>query len=104
MKKIMMMVAVMAFMMVGMNNAKAEEAMAEAGEVVHVQALGLVCDFCARALEKVFMDTEKVDQVAVNLDESRIDITMKKGEHFDDEKITEMIVDSGYNVEGITRQ
>lgn len=102
MKKIIMMMALIAFMTIGAPHAKAQES--ATGEVVHVQALGLVCDFCARALEKVFMDTEKVHDVKVNLDESRIDIVMIKGEHFDDEKITEMIVDSGYNVEGISRK
>jgi hypothetical protein len=50
-----------------------------AGEVVHVKVLGLVCDFCAKAIDKVFMGTGKVESTNVDLDNAMVTINMKDG-------------------------
>ena len=71
--------------------------------IVKVDIYGLVCDFCARALEKVFGKEEAVDNIDVNLDEKIITIHIKQGYHIDNELIHQYIVDSGYNVETIHR-
>lgn len=71
------------------------------GETVHVKTLGLVCDFCAQAVQKTFMKTEKVDAVTVDLDKALITIIMKNGAVFDDDTIRKTMVDAGYNVESI---
>ncbi len=68
---------------------------------VHVSVNGLVCDFCARALEKVFGKQEAVNDIDVNLDNKIITIDFKDGQSLDDETITQLINDSGYNVESI---
>jgi len=70
---------------------------------VHVSVNGLVCDFCARALEKVFSKEEAVKVIDVNLDTKMITITFNEGQNLDDERITTLITDAGYNVEGIHR-
>lgn len=69
-----------------------------------VQVNGLVCDFCARALEKVFGKQEAVSDIDVNLDTKIITINFKDGQSLDDEAITALIKDSGYNVEAITHE
>ena len=81
----------------------AAEAAAYQGEVVHVSVNGLVCDFCARALEKVLGKQEAVSDIDVNLDDKLITINFNEGQTLDDETITQLIKDSGYNVEGIHR-
>lgn len=74
------------------------------GETVHIKVLGLVCDYCAQAVNKVFMGTEKTESVDVDLDKALITLTMKKGAVFSDEEIKKFITDSGYALEGIHHQ
>ena len=69
-----------------------------------VSVNGLVCDFCARALEKVFSRQEAVNDIAVDLDSKIITVNFKEGQSLDDDRITELVTDSGYNVEEITRE
>lgn len=71
------------------------------GGTIYVDVNGLVCDFCARALEKVFGKEEAVDNIHVDLDTKVITIHFKEGKNLDDEAITGLIQDSGYNVEKI---
>lgn len=68
---------------------------------VHVNVNGLVCDFCARALEKVFGKQNAVNDIDVNLDTKIITIDFKDGQTLDDTTITQLITDSGYNVDSI---
>lgn len=68
---------------------------------VQVHVNGLVCDFCARALEKVFGKEEAVNNIDVNLDTKIITITFNQKQSLSDERITTLITDSGYNVQDI---
>lgn len=67
-----------------------------------VSVNGLVCDFCARALEKVFGQEEEVSSIDVNLDTKVITIDFKEGQTMDEEEIKYLITDSGYAVDKIT--
>jgi copper chaperone CopZ len=67
---------------------------------VRVSVNGLVCDFCARALEKVFSKEKAVQGIDVNLDTKIITINFNDGQSIDDERITQLITNAGYNVEG----
>lgn len=69
--------------------------------VVNVGVNGLVCDFCARALEKVFGKREEVTGIDVDLDNAMVSISMKDGMSIDDDTLTKLITDSGYSVIGI---
>jgi Copper chaperone len=64
---------------------------------------GLVCDFCARALEKTFGKKDEVETINVDLNEKIVTIHFHEGRTLDDETLTQIITDSGYNVEGIAR-
>lgn len=68
-----------------------------------VSVNGLVCDFCARALEKVLGKEAAVKAIDVNLDTKIITINFKAGQSLSDVRITELITDSGYKVENIHR-
>ncbi|MBI1327859.1 MAG: hypothetical protein GC136_09490 [Alphaproteobacteria bacterium] len=78
--------------------------LAFAGEVVHVKTLGLVCDFCSKAIEKVFLDTGKVESTNVDLDNALVTINMKDGQILDDEFIKTKITEAGYEVQNIHHQ
>lgn len=81
----------------------AAEAAAHQGEVVHVSVNGLVCDFCARALEKVFGKQEAVSDIDVDLNDKLITINFNEDQTLDDETIIKFVQDSGYSVEDIYR-
>ncbi len=80
-----------------------EENLPISNKVVEVSVNGLVCDFCARALEKVFGKEEAVNSIDVNLDTKVILITFNENKSLTNERITKLVVDSGYNVENIHR-
>mgnify|MGYP001471792734 CR=1 FL=1 len=70
---------------------------------IEVIVKGLVCDFCAQSIAKLFGKEKSVEAIDVNLDKGMIKIDLKEGYKMDDTKITKLITDSGYNVEGINR-
>jgi len=67
-----------------------------------VQIKGMVCDFCAQALNKVFLKEEAVESLDVNLDEQTFTILYKDGaDALEEEKIKEMVYWAGYDFVGI---
>lgn len=74
---------------------------AHVGETIHVKTLGLVCDFCAQAVEKTFGKMDEVDKIDVDLDQALITIILKQGQSLNDDTIRQKITDAGYNVESI---
>ncbi len=81
----------------------ATSTIADADTTAIVQINGLVCDFCAQALEKVFSKRDEVVGIKVNLDTKLVTIGFKKDATIDDETITQLITDAGYNVVKIER-
>lgn len=73
-------------------------------KTITVEVNGLVCDFCARALEKVFYQQENVEGVDVNLDTHIVTLEIKDGTDIPDDKITGLITEAGYNVVKINRE
>ena len=72
-------------------------------EVLNISVNGLVCDFCARSIEKLFTKKESVKSINVNLEKMLITINLKKGMSLDDSIITKVINDSGYDIREIRR-
>ena len=68
------------------------------GGTVYASVNGLVCDFCARALEKTFGSKDAVEAINVNLDTKIITIHFVEGKKLDNETIAQLITDSGYDV------
>lgn len=73
------------------------------GETVTVSVNGLVCDFCAQAVQKVLGKRDAVDSVSIDMDNGLVTIVMKPGQTLDDETIRKLIRDGGYSVTGIDR-
>lgn len=74
-----------------------------ASNSVIVNVSGLVCDFCARAVEKLFSKQEEIDSVKVDLDKKTITLLFKGDKKLDDTKIADLITQSGYEVVSIIR-
>lgn len=73
------------------------------GEVVKVEVNGLICDFCARALEKVFGREDEVESIDVNMNSKVLTIFFRNGQSLDDERIKELVIDAGYDAGAIHR-
>ena len=74
--------------------------------VIDVQ--GLVCDFCAQSIDKVFSKQAGVEKVEVNLNNGKV--TVKMADVFEDdevgisdETIIKLLQDAGYEVTAIIR-
>lgn len=69
---------------------------------ITIKVNGMVCDFCARAVEKVFRKQDAVNDITVDLDKSEIVVDLKDGQNLDDDTINALVTDSGYAVEAIS--
>lgn len=76
---------------------------AACADKVNVKVNGLVCDFCARSVEKIFNARDEVAGIKVNLDAGQIDIDMKSGKSIDDKTLNKLIKDSGFDITNIKR-
>lgn len=70
---------------------------------IRVEVNGLVCDFCARALEKVFDKQPAVAEIDVDLGKKVILIHLKDGAEIDDALVSKLVTDAGYGVVEIIR-
>ncbi len=89
------------FILITFNITKSQEKLEN--EVLSISVNGLVCDFCARSIEKLFSKKESVKSINVNLEEMLITINLNKGKSLNDDIITTVINDSGYDVREIRR-
>lgn len=96
MKKTLMIAASLAVLLSGTAQAAGTPA------DILIKVNGMVCDFCARAVEKVFRKQDAVNDVSVDLDKSQIAVDLKDGRTLDDDTINGLVGDSGYAVESIT--
>ena len=92
-----------------MKSHKAEDAKAKAGPAVGspdvvVKVNGLVCDFCARSLEKTFRRTGKIAGVSVDLTAKEVRLKFAAGQSLDDAVIRKLVRDAGYTVVDVRRR
>lgn len=64
---------------------------------------GMVCDFCARAVTKVFSQDDAVEAVNVDLDTGEIQVTLKAGADLTDETVADLVTKSGYDLVSVSR-
>lgn len=64
---------------------------------------GMVCDFCARAVSKVFGKNAAIDTVHVDLDAGEIHVDLKPGATLDDETVGQLVKKSGYTLVSVAR-
>ncbi|MEM8594830.1 MAG: hypothetical protein AAGF06_08485 [Pseudomonadota bacterium] len=70
---------------------------------IHVNVKGMVCDFCARGLERMFKKRAEVDSMDVDLANNLIALHLKNGQTLNDEVIHKIVTDNGIAVTTIHR-
>ncbi|OUU63711.1 MAG: hypothetical protein CBC22_00230 [Alphaproteobacteria bacterium TMED62] len=71
--------------------------------LVNVTTIGMVCDFCAQAIEKVFMKRQEVKGIKIDLNNQKVVIFLKQNILLDDSVIRKLFEDAGYGVETIDK-
>jgi len=71
---------------------------AVSAETIRATVNGMVCGFCATAIEKTFRKQPEVKGVDVDLDNRLVTVTTKDGQALGDAKITQLLKNSGYSV------
>ena len=72
-------------------------------QVAVVSVQGMVCDFCAQSIEKVFMKRIEVKGINVDLEDQKVVIYLEKETDIEDTTISTIFEDAGYTVETINR-
>ena len=74
------------------------------GILLTVAVEGMVCDFCAQAIQKVFLKKEEVAGITVDLDNQNVIIALKEDTNITDNVIEDLFINAGYNVSEINRE
>lgn len=73
------------------------------GNIIHIEVNGLVCDFCARSIRKVFLKTGSVEEATVNLKHKFVTVYLKEEKTLSDKRVRKLLEDSGYATVSISR-
>ena len=71
--------------------------------IININVNGMVCDFCAQSIEKVFMKRIEVKGKNVDLEDQKVVIYLEKEADIEDNTISTIFEDAGYSVETINR-
>ncbi|MEL0136121.1 MAG: hypothetical protein VW806_01510 [Halieaceae bacterium] len=78
-------------------------ALAEGGEPIVADVMGVVCDFCALAMNKIFSKREEVAAMYVDLDTKALSLVLAPGATMSDETIADLAVQAGYRIAAVRR-
>jgi copper chaperone CopZ len=78
-------------------------ALAVQAETVKLTVDGMVCAFCAGAIEKKMKANKETAEVFVSLENKIVAVSEKSGLKLDDAKLKAQIADAGYEVKAIER-
>ena len=70
---------------------------------IKLQIKGMVCDFCAGSMKKVFKKQKGFSGIDVNLDTGQVVVSMQKGKTLDNSLIKKLIKDAGYSLTNIQK-
>ena len=78
-------------------------------KTIKIGVEGMVCDFCAQSIEKVFLKQPGVEKVDVNLEVGKVtvkmaDVFQDDEDGISDERIKQLFLDAGYDVSKIERE
>ena len=80
-----------------------ESALADGGEPIVADVLGVVCDFCALAMNKIFSKREEVAAIYVDLDTKALNLVLVPGASMNDETIADLAIQAGYRIAEVRR-
>jgi len=78
-------------------------ASAEQTNSIEVEVNGLVCAFCAQGITSAFSKEPETQDVLVSLEHRLVAIELKPNADMTDARVTEVLVDAGYDVVGMQR-
>ena len=78
-------------------------ALVNGGAPVVVDVLGVVCDFCATAMNKVFSKRDEVAAIYVDLDKKTLSLVINDGTNLSDKQIEKLAEQAGYRIAAIRR-
>jgi hypothetical protein len=78
-------------------------ALEKGGEPIVADVMGVVCDFCALAMNKIFSKRAEIAAVYVDLDTKALNLVLVPGATLSDETIEELAVQAGYRVAAVRR-
>ena len=78
-------------------------ALANGGTPVVVDVLGVVCDFCATAMNKIFSKRDEVAAIYVDLDKKTLNLVINDGSDLSDKQIEKLAKQAGYRIAAIRR-
>lgn len=84
------------------NRAQAQKAAPIAADAV-ISVNGLVCDFCAQAIEKSFRRRAEVNDIRVDLTAKVVSVDFKPNTTLDDATLRRIVTNAGYTVVSIRR-
>jgi copper chaperone CopZ len=74
---------------------------AVSAETIRATVNGMVCGFCASAIEKTFKRQGEVKSVTVDLEKKLVTVETKPGQTIDDPKFRRLMTNTGYSVVSI---
>ena len=80
-----------------------ESALARGGEPIVADVLGVVCDFCALAMNKIFGKRQEVAALYVDLDTKALSLVLAPGASMSDQTIADLAVQAGYRIADVRR-
>ena len=80
-----------------------ESALTDGGEPIVADVLGVVCDFCALAMNKIFSKREEVAAIYVDLDTKALNLVLAPGASMSDQTIADLAVQAGYRIAEVRR-
>ena len=80
-----------------------DRALATGGAPIVADVLGVVCDFCAIAMNKIFGDQPEVAAVYVDLDTKALSLVLSPSSSLSDAAIADLAVQAGYRIAAIRR-
>ncbi len=83
--------------------AEIDAALAAGGEPIVIDILGVVCDFCAKAMNKTFSKRAEVASTYVDLDTKALSLVLRPEATLGDEMITTLVKKAGYRTAAIRR-
>jgi mercuric ion binding protein len=76
---------------------------AVSAETIKATVNGMVCGFCATAIEKTFRKQPEVKTVNVDLNNRLVTVSTKEGQALNDARVKQLLKNSGYSVVKIDR-
>jgi mercuric ion binding protein len=76
---------------------------AVSADTIKATVNGMVCGFCATAIEKTFKKQPEVSKVNVDLKNRLVTVTTKLGQTIDDARFKKLMTNTGYSVVSIDR-